>query len=197
MKDGDGYRLGLRYLDLGAYIRGQVTGSTEIKHRLQELATQTGESAQFAVEERGRTIVLFREVSQGGVYSRGRVGRRFHMHQTAAGKAIFAHFSDQWVHEIVDRYGLPAATPHTVTDEDALFDELDAIRDRGVAFNDEESTEGLRSVAAPVTDPDGDTLGAIAVAGPLHRVNGDRFREGIPDTLRSIVNELELNLAYS
>jgi DNA-binding IclR family transcriptional regulator len=196
VKDGETYRLGLRYLDLGAHVRSQVPGSAEVKRKLGELAEETGESAQFAVEEHGQAVVLYREVSHGGVYSRGRVGRRFYMHQTAAGKALLSQFSDQWVSEILDRHGLPASTPYTVDDETALFEELDEVRERGVAFNDEESTEGLRAVAVPVTGPDGDVLGAFAVAGPTHRIEGPRFEGEIPDLVRSVVNELELNLAY-
>ncbi|EMA72721.1 IclR family transcriptional regulator [Halorubrum distributum JCM 13916] len=119
------------------------------------------------------------------------------MHQTAAGKAILSCYSDQWVREIVDRHGLPAATPQTISDEVALFDELADIRDRGVAFNSEESTEGLRSVAVPVTGPDGGVLGALAVAGPTHRLTGERFERELPDLVRSVVNEVELNLAHS
>ncbi|MFB6124157.1 MAG: IclR family transcriptional regulator [Haloferacaceae archaeon] len=197
VKAGEEYRLGLRYLELGTHVRAQVPGATEIKHKLRELATETGESAQFAVEERGQAVVLFREVSHGGVYSRGREGRRFYMHQTAAGKAILSQYSDQWVREILDRHGLPKATDHTVDDEEALFAELDEIRESGVAFNSEESTEGLRSVAVPVTGADGDVLGAFAVAGPVHRFEGVRFETELPNVVRSIVNELELNLAYS
>jgi DNA-binding IclR family transcriptional regulator len=197
VKDGEVYRLGLRYLDLGAHVREQCAGTVEIKNKLRELAIETEESAQFAVEERGHAVVLYREVSHGGVYSRGREGRRFRVHQTAAGKAILSHYSDQWIHEIIDRHGLPAATPQTIEDEAALFDELEEIRSRGVSFNSEESTEGLRAVAAPVIGPDGDVLGALAVAGPIHRLTGERFEQEIPDLIRSVVNEIELNLAHS
>lgn len=197
VKEGKEYRLGLRYLDLGAYVRKQIPASTEIKHKLQELADESGESAQFAVEERGQTVVIYREVSQGGVYSRGRIGRRFYMHQTAAGKAILSQFSDHWVSRVINRHGLPKATPHTIDDEATLFEELTEVRERGIAFNSEESTEGLRSVAVPITGPEENVLGAFAVAGPIHRFNGDRFQTDIPNLLLSIANEIELNLAYS
>lgn len=197
VKDDGEYRLSLRYLDLGAHVRAQLPGASQVKHKLRELADETGESVQFAVEERGRTVVLFRDVSHGGVYSRGRVGRRFYMHQTAAGKAILAQHSDRWVREIIDRHGLPKATAHTISDAETLFEELASVRECGVAFNNEESTEGLRSVAVPVGGPGGDVLGAFAVAGPTHRIEGDRFETEIPDLVRSVVNELELNLAYS
>jgi DNA-binding IclR family transcriptional regulator len=119
------------------------------------------------------------------------------MHQTAAGKALLSQFSDHWIREIIDRYGLPETTPHTIRDEEVLFEQLAEVRERGVAFNSEESTEGLRSVAVPVTGPEGGVLGAFAVAGPTHRIKGDRFETEIPNLLRSIVNELELNLAHS
>lgn len=197
VKEGNEYRIGLRYLDFGAHARAQIPGSREITQKLRELANEAGESVQFAVEERGRAVVLYRDVSHGGVYSRGRVGRRFYLHQTAAGKAILSRRSDQWIREIIDRHGLPKTTPHTISDEATLFEQLAEIRERGVAFNNEESTEGLRSVAVPVTGPDGDVLGAFAVAGPTHRLTDARFETEIPNLLRSVVNELELNLAHS
>ena len=197
VKEGEEYRLGLRYLDLGAYVRAQTPESATIKHKLGELAEKTNESAQFAVEERGQTVVLYREVSRSGVYSRGRVGRRFYMHQTAAGKAILSQFSDHWVREILDQYGLSKATSYTINDEETLFEELDEIRESGVAFNSEESTEGLRSVAVPVTDSKKEVLGAFAVAGPIHRMGDERFQTEIPNLVRSVVNEFELNLMHS
>jgi DNA-binding IclR family transcriptional regulator len=197
VKGEEGYRLGLRFLDLGGGVRSRTPGASLVKPKLRELAERAGETAQYAVAEHGRTVVLYREVSARGVFSKGRVGRRFAMNQTAAGKAILSGYPDELVEAVVERHGLPASTPHTVADADALFEELDRIRERGVAFNDEGSTEGLRSVAVPVTGPEGDVLGAFAVAGPTHRVRGETFETELPDLTRSVVNELELNLAYS
>ncbi len=197
VKEGDEYRLGLRFLDLGGHVRKEKPGATTIKLKLQELAAETGESAQFAVEEHGYAVVLYREVSHQGVFSKGRVGKRFYMHQTAAGKAILSRFSDERVAEILDRRGLGDATGNAIDDRERFFEELEAVRERGVAFSRGESTEGLRAVGVPLTDPDGDVLGAFAVAGPAHRLQDDRFESEIPDLVRGIVNEVELNLAYS
>lgn len=71
------------------------------------------------------------------------------------------------------------------------------MRERGVAFSRGEDTEGLRAVGVPLTDPDVDALGAFAVAGPTHRPQDERFESEIPDPVRGIVNEVELDLAYS
>lgn len=191
------YQLGLRFLDVGAFARAQLRGSQLIQSKVRELAERTEETAQFATGEHGRAVVLYRGIGRRGVASRGRVGRRFFIHQSAAGKAILSQLPDNVVRRIVDRHGLPKATGRTISDEETLFDELDEIRDRGFAFNDEESTEGLRAVGVPLTGPDDDVLGAFAVAAPTHRMQGATYEEETPRILRSVVNELELNLAHS
>ena len=197
VKEGDEYRLGLRFLDLGGHVRNEKPGAMMIKLKLQELAEETGESAQFAVEEHGYAVVLYREVSHQGVFSKGRVGKRFQMHQTAAGKAILSRFSDDRVDEILDRRGLGDPATDAIDDRDRFFDELADVRERGVAFSRGESTEGLRAVGVPLTDPDGGVLGAFAVAGPSHRLQDERFEREIPDLVQGIVNGVELNLAYA
>jgi DNA-binding IclR family transcriptional regulator len=196
-KEGDTYRLGLRFLDFGGYVRNQTEGATLVREKLQELAEESGETAQFTVFEHGRAVVLYRETGSHGVFSKGRVGKRFFGHQTAAGKAMLAELSDDEVEAFVEQHGLPAATGNTITEADELLTELDRIRERGFALNRGESTEGLRAAAVSITGPDGDILGAFALAGPSHRMKDDRLESEIPDLIHPVVNELELNLAHS
>ncbi|WP_336361654.1 IclR family transcriptional regulator [Haladaptatus sp. ZSTT2] len=195
-KKADQYHLGLRFLDVGAHVRHQIEGARIIKEKLREVAEETEETAQFTTEEHGRAVVLFRETGRRGVLTKGRVGKRFHIHQTAAGKAILSQFSDERVRDLIARNGLPRATKGTIVDEDELLDDLEAIRERGYSYNNEESTKGLRAVAVPLMAPDRNVLGAFAVAGPTHRMNQDRLDGELPELLRSVVNELELNLTH-
>ena len=197
VKGDDGYRIGLRFLDVGGYALQQIEGLQYIEPKVRELADITGETVQFSVEQRGRSVILDRKAGQKGVFSRARIGKRFYMHQIAGGKAILANLPDERVREIVARHGLPPATDETITTEDELFEELEAIRERGYAYNIDESTRGLHAVGVPLMGPDGAVLGAFAVAGPSHRMRGERFESEIPDMARSVVNELELNLAHS
>lgn len=46
-------------------------------------------------------------------------------------------------------------------------------------------------------NPDGEVLGGFSVAGPTHRIEGNRLEEELPDMLLSLANELELNITYS
>ncbi|MFC5973538.1 IclR family transcriptional regulator [Halomarina salina] len=196
VKNDDSYRLGLRFLDVGGDVRKQFPGADRIKRKVRHLSEQTEELVQFIAEERGRSVVLYREVGPHGVNTRTRVGKRLYLHQIAAGKAILANLPDWRVDEIVARHGLPRATESTITDRDALDEELATIRERGVSYSLGESTRGLNAVAVPMLDPDERVLGACVVSGPSHRLRGDLLEEELPNVLLSTVNELELNLAY-
>nr|WP_255681667.1 IclR family transcriptional regulator C-terminal domain-containing protein [Natrinema sp. SYSU A 869] len=124
------------------------------------------------------------------------VGRQIHLHCSSAGKSILAQYPRDRVDEIFDRWNLPALTENTITDREELYDELERVRERGVAFNREEHVDGINGTAVPVTQ-DGSVLGALAVAGPSHRLNGERLEEEVPNMLLAAANELELNITYS
>lgn len=190
-KDGDTYHLGARFLDLGGYVRENRYGSARIKHRMKDLAEETGQVTHFAVPEHGRAIVLYREGGNQDVPTRSRIGKRMYFHQTAYGKAILAHLPEVEREEILDRPDLRTATEHTITDPEVLRDELDAVRDDGYAINDNESTKGLRAVGAPVLLDDGTVFGACSIAGPEMRIE-DKI-----GLLLRVTKQLELEIRYA
>jgi DNA-binding IclR family transcriptional regulator len=198
VKEGDEYQVGMRFLTVGGYAKHRNPAYEIAAQKIRSLADQTGERAQFVVAEHGRAIYTETIVLEPtAVMTDRRNGRVRYLHSSAAGKAILARYAESEVREVIDRWGLPAETENTITDPEALSAELDRVESDGVAFNDEESIEGLRSVGAAVTGTDGETVGAISVSGPANRLKGDRFREELPDTLLGVVNEIELTIAYS
>ncbi len=190
------YQLSLRFLGLGAETRRRY-GIYEIaKPQIKELAEESNEMANLLVEEHGRGIFLYRADSSHAVNLDTRAGRDVYLHTTALGKAILADLPEERVDEIIDRYGLPRVTPKTVTNRRALEKELDEIRERGWAYDDEERLKGLRCVAGSILDPNGEVLGAISISGPSSRMNGTRFSEEIPEAILKAKNVIELNVAY-
>jgi DNA-binding IclR family transcriptional regulator len=83
-------------------------------------------------------------------------------HCTATGKALLGH-RDAWRDSVL---ALPLArrTPHTITDPGALRAEVDVIRARGYATEDEELRTGVRGVAAPVFSATGEAVAALGVS---------------------------------
>lgn len=197
LNDDGTYYVGSRFLELGARARDRRQIYEVAKPEVDRIADETGELSGLVVEEHGRGVFLHRAKGDRAVHVDTYAGKRIYLHGAALGKAILAHLSPDRVDDIIDRHGLPALTENTITDRDRLADELADIRERGVAFDDEERLEGLRSVGAAITGSNGDVLGAVSLAGPTSRLQDDRFREELPEVVRSAVNVVDLNVTYS
>jgi len=69
--------------------------------------------------------------------------------------------------------GLQRYTPATITDWKALSSELEAVLERGWAGDAQELVVGEVSLAAPIDDRRGVTVGAIGISGPVERLTED------------------------
>lgn len=195
VEDGAQYHVGLKFLDpaIHAKKRKRVYKLTEPK--VEQLAENTGERAQFITHENGRGIHVHSAVGENGIQTESRVGRTVYLHATSVGKTILAHLPECRVEEIVDRHGLPRLTSNTITSMDGLFDELERVRERGYAFNRAERRKGMMAIGAPVFDPQDRILGGISVTGPRRRMEAEH-ESSLPDVLLDITDEVQLRLEY-
>lgn len=198
VKEGDKYEIGLRFLALGEYARNRKEAYQRVRPKVEQLADQTDESAQFLVAEHGKAVYIYRETGSDAVSTpNSRIGERIPLHATAAGKAILACYPAEEVLAITDSVGLASLTDNTITDEEALHEELETVRNRGYSLNREENVDGIHAVGVPIKRTDGWPIGAISVSGPAHRLQDATFEEELPALLLETANQLELNIAYS
>lgn len=197
VEEPDGYCVGFRFLELGRHAQHRHTGYRLAKGKVEELAEETGERVQFIVEEHGQGVYVWRSLGERGVRTDPGIGSRVPLHATAAGKSILAHFPGARREEIVEQTEFESITETTITDPEELKRELEAIRERGYSFNEEENLEMLHAVGVPVLGPDETAIGALSVSGPSHRLKGDRLKRELPNLLLGAANELQLNIAHS
>ena len=99
------------------------------------------------------------------------VGDRTWAHVSGLGKVLLAWGNDDAIELVLRERGLPALTDRTIVDRATLDVELERIRSRGYAIDDEESAYGLRCVAAPVRDGRGAVVGALSLSSPAERLS--------------------------
>jgi DNA-binding IclR family transcriptional regulator len=157
------------------------------------LADETDTRAQFVVEERGIGISVAIARSNGTVVPTTRIGMETHLHSSSCGKAILAHLPEDRLEWILEYRGLPEKTPKTITDREALFEELENVREENVAFNDEERLKGLRAIGVPVRAPDGTVFGSVSVSGTRSRLDDETFYNDLPAAVGNTANILEIN----
>lgn len=194
--DGE-YKLSLRFLIFGEYVRNNNLLHHIGEPEIQKLADETGEIVHLSTEEHGLSMKLRK------IHGEQAVGEQFHvvklqrpdyLHYTATGKATLAFLPRTRVERIIDAYGLEKMTENTITDRSALFDELEKTRKRGFSLNDQEEVEGVRAVGAPVRDQTGRVLGSVSVSGPISRIQGERFHEMLPEKVKNTTNVIEANV---
>ena len=168
------YRLTLKLFELGSMCLERVDLVNEARPILEELARYTGETVHLAVLDQGEAVYIDKVESDQAVRMYSRVGRRSPLHCTGVGKVLLAFADENEIARVIDQKGLRRYTNSTITDPSMLRRQLDEIRARGVAFDNEEHEEGIRCVAAPVRDHRGLIVAAISVAGPSFRVTPER-----------------------
>lgn len=191
------FKLGFAFLDYGVYVREESRLFQAGQETIDQLAEDTDGKVWLVGLENGKTVHLYSATGSRNLPTNARVGQRNLLHLSAVGKPILASLPDEKVKDILEIYGLPPLTENTITDEEELFRELESIRERGYAFNREESVIGLKAVGAAVQDSNGDPIGAVSISGSANRMKGDFFEEELPQELLAAVNEIELNLRYS
>jgi IclR family pca regulon transcriptional regulator len=63
----------------------------------------------------------------------------------------------------------PQLTPHTRVEVPVILSLLDEVRQRGYAVCDQELELGIRSLAVPIRDGSGITLGALSIVSATSR----------------------------
>lgn len=194
VKDGDQYRIGLKFLNHGVFARNQIGIAEVAQPALKRVAQETPELVcQLQVEEHGYSIPICKQEGEDAVKTAVAVGTQLPMHTAAGGKAILANLPEERVNEIVSRHGLEQYTKNTITSRENLEEELDLIQERGFALNDCEGITGVRSVGAAII-VDEQVFGAISVPGPKYRISGEFFQKNLPETVLAATNEIELEL---
>lgn len=191
------YKLAFKFTAFGEYARNQSPLYRYGKPEVDNLAEETDQYTHIVTEENSYGVNLYQvkgDYSIDGEYQSEKNQRRDHLHYTASGKAILAHLPRERVTDIIDRRGLPSRTANTITDRETLFNELEQIRERGYAYNDEEEIEGFRAIGVPVRDSNGSVLGALSVSGPMSFMQDDRYQSHLPECVTRSANVIEVNI---
>ncbi|MGS2587764.1 IclR family transcriptional regulator [Streptomyces hebeiensis] len=139
---GSLYSIGIRALLTGTKYLDSDTRLGLAAPVLDSLAEELGETIHFARLDGPDIVYLATRESRHYLRPFSRVGRRLPAHAAALGKALLAEQPPEYLERELPAE-LPVFTPRSVSDHAALRKELDAVRERGYAIDDEEHIEGL------------------------------------------------------
>ncbi|WP_084513455.1 IclR family transcriptional regulator [Nocardia mikamii] len=190
-REGGCYRLGLKLFELGQHVPRQRDLREAARPFMADLQEATGHSVHFAVLDGDSVVYLEVLHSPNAPALPTRMGGRWPAHGTGIGKAILA-FSEQSVVEQILTAGLPRLSERTIVIPGLFAAELARIRERGVAYDLEESRAGVACVASPVFGLHGQVVAGISVSGWHTRVNLDHSAAAVRTAALSLSRYLSM-----
>ena len=175
--EGDRFSLGLKVLELSHHLLSAMTLHEVALPYMRELQRRFRETVNLAVLEDCEIVYIEILESPQTFKMSSHVGGREIPHATSLGKAMLAFLPDEDVVHIVAHTEFPERTSKTVSSLSQLQEELEEIRRRGYAVDNEENEEGARCVGVPIFDHRGNVAAALSISGPALRSSTEQIEE--------------------
>jgi IclR family acetate operon transcriptional repressor len=164
------WHIGPKAFVIGARFLRRTSLVERARPILRKLMVDTGETANLGSERGGMVLFLSQIETHSNIRAFFPPGTLSPMHSSGIGKALLAHMDADHLAQVLQTHPREAFTTFTITDPDELAQNLEATRARGFAIDSEEKNLGMRCIAAPVFDANGDAVAGISVSGPTSRM---------------------------
>lgn len=168
--EGQRWHVGAGAFRIGSAFLRRTNVADRARGPMQDLMRATGETANLGVETQDQVLFLTQVETHEAIRAFFPPGMKSPMHVSGIGKALLAWYPPARVQAVIARRGLAGFTPQSLTDPAALMADLQAIRARGHALDDQERAAGMRCVAAPIFNAYGEPVAGLSVSGPAFRI---------------------------
>jgi DNA-binding IclR family transcriptional regulator len=127
-----------------------------------KLSREVGETALLGVRTGDSIVYIFQAESNQSIHYTAKIGERRPIYPTSIGKLFLAAMDDRSLNAFF--------RAHPKLERTRVAKELAKIQREGIAYNREETVKGVTAAAAAIHGPDGSTLAAISVVGPVYRM---------------------------
>lgn len=186
------YVLGVRLIELGSVAMESLDIGVVAKPILQELMEKVQKTVFLAIRAQTDVVYILKIDSNRSISTTAQPGYHRPLYDTGLGKAFLAAMTKEEQNEILSTIKLIPVTSHTITDKDALMEQLDQFKHQGYAIDDEESEYGLYCVATTVSIVDKNIEAAISISGLKARMlpNKDKITNYLFDAANEISEKL-------
>jgi len=179
--DGKGFALSPRVLRLGQSYMHSARLPRVLQPELQRLAAAMQEATSAGVLDDGEVVSLAAATGGRVVSTTLQPGTRVPAYCTANGRVLLAarppEALDAWLTQQQAQQALRPLTPRTLTQPEALRQEVARVRAQGHALVDQEMELGLRTLAVPLRNHRGEVVAALNVSAIAARVSLEMLRE--------------------
>lgn len=196
-QDSRRYILGPKLFTLGIIAGENFEINQKAEGQAQRLAEKTGLICRVAIWDRDAALVTLEILPRDATdFLSRRIGPRVVAYCSSLGRALLSRRSTDELNAYLERTQLVKFTERTITERDALLEELEATRNRGYAVNNQELNIGTASLAVAIFRGGGMPAASISLTGHPNRVLGSE--EGtLATALQHAASDISRQLGYA
>ena len=178
------YELSYKIVHLSSQVISRMDIIAKVRPWLRKLMENSGETVHF-VKREGAEVVYIDKVdsTRNAFHMVSQIGSRIPVYRSAVGKAIASTMAKDDVAQLWKESQIVRVTPYTITDYEDFLYELNEIRHRGYALDNEENEVGVRCIAASLNLPGHPFDYAFSISAPVGRMDNDRIAALARDVL--------------
>jgi DNA-binding IclR family transcriptional regulator len=144
------YNIGYTLLELGRKAYGRMELRDIARIPMERLMERVGETVFVGVMNGDHVTILDVVESHNEMKITSPPGTRLPILAGAIGKIFLSQLEERKAKEIVEKMGLKRYTLKSVVDPKKLLKEVEEVKRKGYAIDDEEYIPGVRAIAAPI-----------------------------------------------
>ncbi|MEW5912555.1 MAG: IclR family transcriptional regulator [Thermodesulfobacteriota bacterium] len=185
------YSLSVKILSIGFGFIENLDIRHRVSSHLLEMTKQLNVNTACTILDQTEVVYIERFRSNSLVTLNLTVGSRLPAYCTAQGRAILAFLDPREAKQIIEASDIKAHTPYTITDRKLLLKKLAEVREKGLAFNQQELVMGQAAIAAPIMKGQ-EVEGSFGASFPVEFLERKGFLEGIQNKIRGISEQVNL-----
>ena len=184
LRENKKYSVGPKILSLGFKFLNSSDLVKLVKPFLDDLAARFNTTVNLSVLDGHETIIMYRnEVSRFMKFDL-HPGTRLPAYCSALGKMLLAGLDDKELEENIGDTDLQRVTPKTITSKEKLLKGLRMARRIGYAVSDQEISMDLFSIAVPILNEMGKTVGAINISMNIRDRNKSVTNKAVQELIK-------------
>ncbi len=190
------YSIGVALFEAGSKYLDQTDLHRQAMPLISELASQCNETAYLAVLNGHEAVYLDRVESSKAIRTTSRVGSRVPLYCTGAGKAILAFQEETQIQSILKGTKIKPFSPRTLTGQGKILKNLEEVRRRGYAIDNQEYEQEIKSIGAPIRDRNGKVGASISLVGPIWLMSDGKIEKKLALETMETARRISQKLGY-
>lgn len=197
--ENDNYKLGIKILHLASNVLDRMDVRTISRPYIIKLADLTGEVVHLTILEGDRAMYIDKFESTNmnlGIKMNSQIGKTMPLYCTAAGKVLLSKTDENIIRQLVKDEDIHRFTDNTLKSCDEFIEEVKKAAENGYAVDDMEYEDGIKCVAAPIFNKEGNVTAAISISSLTVRMKDERISKIVKDIL-STAHQISIELGYN